>query len=265
MHHKMRAARISGTQRDPALGWGARATWWARGAPYWGKHSTQLRRADGTCCAPIACMQRALIRRRAAHWLAAGQPAIVRSWARTQLDADLLARYEVGGVASGAHDAIIAGHTRPLANLLTAFVRSGESRYRDVYLDERLRFAPHRADPATRAAFFREVLPSDEDAVIQALPAEGELAADMAELLRELHVPLLEVSPTPPIRVLALGDCLLNEVRVFLGAECRRAGLAVDMRNLYFSAAMDRGLDVSEAARFLEQNPTDVVALSFMT
>ncbi len=50
----------------------------------------------------------------------------------------------------------------------------------------------------------------------------------MAELLRELHAPLLEVSPTPPIRVLALGDCLLNEVRVFLGAECRRAGLAAD-------------------------------------
>lgn len=207
-------------------------------------------------------MQRA-IQRRAAHWLAAGQPAIVSSWARTQLDAARLARYEIAGVTPGAHDAIIAGHTRPLVNLLRAFVRSGESRYRDVYLDERLRFAPHRADPATRAAFFREVLPADEDAVIQALPTE--LAGDVAGLLRELHAPLLDVSPTPPIRVLALGDCLLNEVRVFLGAECRRAGLAVDMRNLYFSAAMDRGLDVGEAARFLEQNPSDVVALSFMT
>ena len=40
---------------------------------------------------------------------------------------------------------------------------------------------------------------------------------------------------------------------------------AVDMRNLYFSAAMDRGLDVNEAARFFEQNPADLVALSFMT
>src|SRR5512140_2575015 len=57
------------------------------------------------------------MRRRMAWWLAASQPAIVRSWARTQLDAGRLDRYEIGGVSPGSHDAIIAGHIRPLAQL----------------------------------------------------------------------------------------------------------------------------------------------------
>src|SRR6185312_11923973 len=62
-----------------------------------------------------------------------------------------------------------------------------------------------------------------------------------------------------------LGDCLLNEVRVFISAACRRSGVSVDMRNLYFSAVVNRALDTTEAVEFVRENPMDLIALSFLT
>src|SRR5205814_1131722 len=83
------------------------------------------------------------------------------------------------------------------------------------------RYAPFNAAPAERVAFFKEVLPADEEAVVQAIPGHSGLRRGVAEALRALHEPLLHTPPGPTVHVLGLGDCLLNELRAFLPARCR--------------------------------------------
>ena len=208
-----------------------------------------------------------LDRNRVARALRRRRASLVDRWATTQLDLDRLTRYQVEGVAGGESEraSLIQGFIAPLVDLLIEYLRTGASRYRDVYLDERLRYAPFRAAPATRLAFFREVVPRDEEAVLRSLPAAGALRRDVRRLLTALHQPLLAAPDGPTVRVLGLGDCLLNELRVFLPARCRRAGISVDVRSLYFSAVEHRAVDVGEVLRFLEQDAMDLIAVSFLT
>jgi FkbH-like protein len=170
-------------------------------------------------------------------------------------------------VGDGHSESLVAGFVAPLLELLISYVRTGGSRYRDVYLDERLRYAPFRAAPATRLAFFKEVLPSDEKAVLQAVPMRGggSLRRALQMVWKDLHESLLRAPSGPTVRVLGLGDCLLNELRVFLPARCRREGIDLDVRSLYFSAVVDRPLDVDAVVRFLADNPMDLIAVSFLT
>jgi FkbH-like protein len=190
---------------------------------------------------------------------------LVTAWAATQLQPERLRRYAVEGAEETRHDALVRGFIAPLLELLIAYIRTGESRYRDVYLDERLRYAPFRAAPATRMAFFREVLPPDEDAVLRLLPAGSHLQRHVRSLLAELHEPLVTAVPGPTLHVLALGDCLLNELRVFLPALCRREGLNLDLRELYFSAVVGVALDMEAVLRFIAENPPDLISASFLT
>ena len=134
-----------------------------------------------------------------------------------------------------------------------------------MYLDERLRYAPFRASPATRQLFFRELLPLDEEAVLCVLPTHSPFRPTLRSILAELHRPLVEALPGPPLRLLAVGDCLMNELRVFLPTRCQRDGVPLDMRAFYFSGAMDRARGLEEVLRFLEEHPMDLIAVSFLT
>ena len=144
-------------------------------------------------------------------------------------------------------------------------MRTGENRYRDLYLDERLRYAPHLASPLVRGNFFEEVLPADEAAVIGSSRLPSGLTSALGVLLAELHAPLLSAPPQGPLRLLTLGDCLMGEVRVSLTGLCRRIGIELDMRALYFSALMERGLSTDQVLGFLEEFPADLIALSFLS
>ncbi len=204
-------------------------------------------------------------RRHLAQALERHRHTLVAAWAASQFDADLLARYRVDGANEHQRATLLRGFIAPLLDLLIAYIRTGESRYKDVYLDERLRYAPFQAARETRVQFFRELLPADEDAMLQVLPARSPLRDQLHSLLSELHQPLLAAPSGARVRVLGLGDCLLNELRVFLPARCREGGIDLDLRGLYFSAVVDRALDVSEALRFIAAERVDLIALSFLT
>lgn len=152
----------------------------------------------------------------------------------------------------------------PLFELLRAWLRTGEERFATVYLDERLRYAPHLADPLIRRDFFRDVLTLDETAILGAL-AGAHARTTVAGLLDDLHAPLRAPPPERPLRMLALGDCLMHEVRVALCGRTRAAGLPLDFRGLYFSALYGRGISTEAPVALLREFPADLVALSFLS
>jgi FkbH-like protein len=194
----------------------------------------------------------------------AHEARVVDQWLATQFAPQRLAEYkleEAGGVKpEDARDHFL----KPMLGLLLEYLKTGEGRYRDLYLDERLRFAPHRADPKVRQAFFGEVLPSDEAAILAVATAPEEKRA-LERALAAVHAPLLQTVGKDAIKVLAVGDCLMNEVRVFLRPRCALKNIALDMRCVYFSAALGKELSAAEVEQAMAETRFDMLAFSFFT
>lgn len=202
---------------------------------------------------------------RAIRALESDRREIIAAWYRTQFAPDLLRRYGVAGAEDQPRESLERSFLEPLLLLLIACLRTGAGRFRDVYRDERLRYAPHQATPAVRTAYFREILPADEEVLLRPLEGNPEAAATLRSFLDELHAPLMETQGGDRIHLLAVGDCLLNELRVFLPGRCRPAGIDLDIRCLYFSALVGRGLTTEQVLGYLERQAPDLIAFSFLS
>ena len=126
-----------------------------------------------------------------------------------------------------------------------------------------MRYAPHREDPAILRGFLKKYS-SDEAAILEIVRPE-KLCDRVQKLLCNLHAVLLADPSGDAVNLLAIGDCLMWELRAFLLAQCRSAGIHLDMRELYFSASAGKGISTQDVTRFLQSNRIDVVALSFLT
>src|SRR5204862_7012319 len=111
-----------------------------------------------------------------------------------------------------------------------------------------------------REIFFSEFLAQDEAAIIAACGSSEPLRTFVAESLADLHAPLFAPPDNRRLRVLGIGDCLLNEVRVFLPALCHSAGLPVEMRLIYFSSVQGVGLSHESALKESVEFKADLVS-----
>lgn len=195
--------------------------------------------------------------------LVGARQQIVDRWFQNQFDPALIQRYDVAGV-SGADPADLRRRfVGPLLDLLLLALATEESRYLDLYLDERHRYAPHLQAPEVRREFFTTLLPADEAALLEAVDVRSR--SGLEAWLSTLHAPLRTEAHGQPLRLLALGDCLLGELRVFLTGAARRSGWTLDLRQLYFSAPQGRNLGPDQAVQMLETFPADLIAMSFLS
>ncbi len=224
--------------------------------------------ADGETTAGIGALGGHEARRRERRsWsdrLRARRAEVLQAWWSAQFDPSRLRRFGVPIETLPPGRALVRSFLIPTFELLRAWLGTGEQRYADVYLDERLRYAPHQASWEIRRAFFDEVLALDERALLSAFP-EGSARAEVEAPLRALHAPLRAEAPERPVRILAMGDCLMHEVRVALLSRCRADGIPIDFRGLYFSALYGNGLSADEALALVRDAPPDLVALSFLS
>jgi FkbH-like protein len=202
-------------------------------------------------------------RREVARSLRKHEARILSQWYESQFAPPRLRHFQVAGAERMTREAAAKEFLTPLLRLLLAFVETGQDRFRDVYLIERLRYAPHRADPAILRAFFEEVIPPDERAILELVSTE--VRDRVQKLLHDLHAALLADPGGDAVNLLAIGDCLMWELRAFLIAGCRSAGIHLDMREMYFSARAGKGISTQDVTLFLQSNRMDVVALSFLT
>src|SRR5262249_50313410 len=105
----------------------------------------------------------------------------------------------------------------------------------------------------------------DEEAIATAAADAPALRAAVVEELTSLHAPLVAPAKGPIIRMLALGDCVMGDVRVFLQDASQVAGLHTDMRCLYFSGMIGTKLSTQQVRDYLAANKIDVIAASFLT
>ena len=122
------------------------------------------------------------------------------------------------------------------------------------------------ADPAVRAEYYKEILPPGEDVCREAVRAaatvdDGALDA----LFTELHAPLIEPHEGRPLRLLAVGDCLMSELRLALPRALAAHGITLDMRTLYFSAVMGSSISSDQVAAAAKDGSPDALSFSFFT
>lgn len=202
-------------------------------------------------------------RRKAARLIQRHETHVLSRWYESQFDAERLRRFQVAGVDKVSRESTIDQYLKPLFRLFLAYLETGQNRFRDVYLNERLRFAPHRDDPKIRMAFFSELIPLDEEAILEIL--DPALRNGVQRFLHNLHTTLIDDLGGELVNLLAMGDCLMTELRAFLPALCRSEGIHLEMRELYFSARAGTGIHSSDVARFLQSNRMDLLAFSFLT
>ena len=155
---------------------------------------------------------------------------------------------------------------RPLLRLLSTSLKTDNDALLCVYLDERLRFAPHREEWSRRVEFHRDLVSRDLQIVAELCATRSIDIGNLHSLWHEIHIPLLLQTTTKrPVTLLGVGDCLLNEIRVFLPSRARRQGVALDMRCAYFSASVTGGLDVEEIRDIISKSKIDLVAFSFFS
>ncbi len=190
--------------------------------------------------------------------------AILDAWFDNQLNADLIRKWGISGLENADRNQLRNSFLRPLLSLLREYLGKGTKTCLYGYLDERLRYAPHRLSLEDRAAYFRSIIPSDIQAIVEFV-ANKESCESYLQILAHIHAPLTDPDTGERIEILALGDCLMNEIRLFLPSICSDCGLNVDVRCIYFSAVVGKAISTDEITEYIHNNRVDLVAMSFMS
>ncbi len=169
-----------------------------------------------------------------------------------------------GDVGSAPHEIadVLNGYLRPLARLL-AEALAAAGIMRTVYLDERTRFFPQGLSAEQRRALVADHL----EAEIEALSAllETTEVARAGAVLHDLHAPLLRPTRDVDPRLLIIGDCLMADMRLFLGSMVeQRSGLGLDIDHISFNAGW-RTLEPQDIARRSAVVPPALIGLSLFT
>jgi FkbH-like protein len=151
---------------------------------------------------------------------------------------------------------------RPLA-LLLADALDGSDLHRALYLDQRKGFVPQGSSAEERVALVGRHLPIEVEALVALLASGG--GSSLREGLLELHRPLVAPLASDAVRVLVIGDCITDDVRLFLGPALRaKADRAVDIDHIAFNAGW-RTLEPSEIGRRTATVPPMLIGLSLFT
>jgi FkbH-like protein len=127
------------------------------------------------------------------------------------------------------------GYFLPLARMLAAGV-GGSPAHRATYIDSRLNYLPKGLSGRDRAELLARLLDAEARAIAELLadacPRELARAA-----LEELHGPLTRPPAAGDPRLLLIGDCVFNDVRLFLSERVAAAtGRALDVDHIFFTA-----------------------------
>src|SRR6185437_10520744 len=131
-------------------------------------------------------IRRPILSKSLAKHIARNRDAIAAQWYENQFSKELLEAYPNPYAEEALRENVVKGHILPLLDLLAEDARTGKSEYRDLYLRELRRYAPHFQGAAALRDYFSALVPRQERALVEGLPAE------LKEQVSQLHRPLIE-------------------------------------------------------------------------
>jgi hypothetical protein len=159
--------------------------------------------------------------------------------------------------------AVRRGYFTPLARMLAAGI-GGSPEHRATYIDSRLNYLPKALSGHERAELLARLLDQEAQAVSELL-ADTCPAELTREVLAELHRPLTRAPSTTDPRLLLIGDCVFNDVRLFLSQRVAAAtGRALDADHIFFTAGPSP-LEPDEMRRVTSSAPPTLIGLSLFS
>lgn len=152
------------------------------------------------------------------------------------------------------------GFVIPLLKILIEYLRSSRRELLYIYLDERKRYSPHLSTSEIQLSYHTYMVKADYrilcDILLERAPKYEDWMA--------LHAPLISINNNT-VKVLAVGDCLMNEVRVFSNPSYFKKDFSIDFRCIYFSANSSGGLNSESILEYVNANNIDIVSFSFFS
>jgi FkbH-like protein len=155
------------------------------------------------------------------------------------------------------------GYFLPLARMLAAGI-GGSSAHRATYIDSRLNYLPKGLSGRERAELLARLLDAETRAVAELLAEECPRELTRAAL-EKLHGPLTRPPAAGDPRLLLIGDCVFNDVRLFLSERVAAAsGRALDVDHIFFTAG-PAPLDPEDLRRVTSGAPPTLIGLSLFS
>ena len=119
-------------------------------------------------------------------------PELSNRWFDRHFNREFLKKWNVYGTDAEDLSWLKNKFITPLLRLLGEYIGTGKEKYLALYLDERLRYAPHRLSRKDRARFFHELIEQDEAELLCYFDTDSKEHSALKEILREAHAPLLD-------------------------------------------------------------------------
>lgn len=152
------------------------------------------------------------------------------------------------------------GFIVPLLRLLIEYFKNGKKEFLQIYIDERKRYSPHLAAKAVQLAYHEHMIKADYGVISSFL--KNDFVSEYEWKI--IHQSLIFYNEKT-IKFLAVGDCLMNEVRVFSNPENIGKNFSLDFRCIYFSAGEGGSLDANKIANYINAHNIDIVSFSFFS
>lgn len=182
---------------------------------------------------------------------------LAKEWYEKQFSAQVHSQFPNEHAEKTPREEVIERHLLPMLDLLAEYASTGDSIYRDLYLAERKRYAPHRQGIDALRRYYSVVVPMHEEALARTLPQ------NLREVVANVHESLTE-SISQRVRILVIGDCLLTNVTGFVQACGVREGIEFDFRQHYFSARLGTSL-AEEGVTAAIKDGIDIIAVSYLS
>jgi FkbH-like protein len=177
-------------------------------------------------------------------------------------------RLEPNGPGFGQEVAARPEHARsryyePVARMLVAGLE-GSAAHRATYIDCRLNYLPKALSGHQRAELLGRLLQAEGRAIAEIL--DGECPPELTEeVLARVHEPLTRPPEPGDPRLLLIGDCVFNDVRLFLTERVFAAtGRAPDVDHIFFTAG-PRPLEPDELRRVTGSASPALIGLSLFS
>ncbi|HTD07567.1 MAG TPA: HAD-IIIC family phosphatase [Solirubrobacteraceae bacterium] len=151
----------------------------------------------------------------------------------------------------------------PLARMLVEGL-SGSAAHRATYIDCRLNYLPKALSGHQRAELLSRLLQAEGHAIAEIL--DGDCPPEVTEeVLTRIHAPLTCAPEPGDPRLLLIGDCVFNDVRLFLSERVFAAtGRAPDVDHIFFTAG-PQPLEPDELRRVTGSAAPTLIGLSLFS
>ena len=192
------------------------------------------------------------------------QQEIINFWFDSQFNVNILRKYKIQNISNSDVPIIKEIFLIPLLDLLIEYLKNKDKVYLYLYLDERLRYI-NGIDLKLQKEYLSETLNKECSFFQQRLGLTHKSRIEFQKFWDDIHKFLLRVVNKKPIYLLAIGDCFISEIKIFLNKACHKSGIDLIIRHLYFSASLKVDFSPNSVLSYIKDNKPDIIAISFLT